>query len=110
MVGEAVRMLLMRLQGHQVDHIHHPDLEVGDMLAEEADRGQRLQCRHIAGAGHHDVGLSAPVVAGPFPDADPRGAVLDGVVHVEPLRGRLLARDDHVDPVPAALATKRLAA
>ena len=74
------------------------------MLSQQIDRGQRLERRHVAGAGHHHVGLAAAIVARPFPDADARGAVLDRRVHVEPLRRRLLARDDDVDVVPAAQA------
>ena len=67
-------------------------------------RGQRLQRRHVAGAGHDDIGLTATVVAGPLPDADPRGAVLDGLVHRQPLRRWVLARDHDVDVVAAAQA------
>ena len=48
---------------------------------------------------------SAPAVcAGPFPDADARGAVLLGRRHGQPLRRPVLARDDDVDVVPAAEA------
>ena len=74
------------------------------MLAEDVDRGQRLERGHVAAAGHHHVGLAALVVAGPLPDADAGGAVLDGRVHVEPLQRGLLAGDDHVDVVAAAQA------
>ena len=49
-------------------------------------------------------GSPSLVVAGPFPDADAGGAVLDGLVHRQPLRGRLLAGDDDVDVVAAAQA------
>ena len=66
--------------------------------------GQGLQGRHVTAAGHHDIGLAAPVVAGPLPDAEASLAVLDRVVHRQPLRCRLLAGDDDVDVVPAAQA------
>ena len=43
----------------------------GACLSQKIDGGQRLQRRHVAAASHHDIGLAAAVVAGPFPDAEP---------------------------------------
>ena len=68
-VGEAMRMLAVRLQRHQVDDIDDADLQLGRVLAQEVDRGQRLERRHVAAAGHHHIGLAAVVVARPWPDA-----------------------------------------
>ena len=103
-VAKAVRMLARRLQRHQIDDVDHADLQFGRMLAQEVDRGQRLERRHVAAAGHDDVRLAAAVVARPFPDAEARGAVLDRLVHRQPLRRRLLAGDDDVHVVAAAQA------
>ena len=72
LVGQPVRVLALRLEPHQVDDVDDADLQLRQVLAQEVDRGQRLQRRHVAAAGHHDVGLAAPVVAGPLPDADAR--------------------------------------
>jgi len=66
--------------------------------------GQGLQGRHVTAAGHHDIGLAAPVVAGPLPDAESSFAMLDGFIHDQPLRSRLFARDDNVDVIPAPQA------
>ena len=55
-------------------------------------------------ARHHDIGLAALVVAGPFPDADAGGAMGDGCVHIQPLRRGLFAGHDDVDIVAAAQA------
>ena len=101
---QAVRVLGLRLELHQVDDVDDADLQLRQVLAQDRDRGQRLQRRHVAGAGHDDVRLRAPVVAGPLPDADARRAVLDGLVHRQPLRRRVLARDHDVDVVTAAQA------
>ena len=46
----------------------------------------------------------SPVVAGPIPDAETGGAVLDGRVHIEPLRRGLFAGDDHIHIIAAAQA------
>ena len=102
--GQAVRMLAGRLESHQIDDVDDANLQVGQFAAENIDGGQRFDRRHVAAAGHHHVGLAAAVVAGPFPDADAGGAVLDRRVHVEPLVLGLLAGDDHVDVVAAAEA------
>ena len=74
------------------------------MLAQDGDGGERLQRGHVAAAGHDHVGRNALVVAGPLPDADALGAVLDGGVHRQPLRRRVFARDHDVDVMPAAQA------
>src|SRR4051812_25306573 len=61
------------------------DAELRQVFAQQAHRGERLQGRDVAGAGHHHIGLVVLVVAGPFPDADAGGAVLQRLVHAEPL-------------------------
>jgi hypothetical protein len=104
-VAQAVRMLALRLELHQVHDVDHADLQLGKMLRSRmVHGGQRFQRGHVAAAGHDHVRLAALVVAGPRPDADAGGAVLDGGVHVEPLRRRLLAGHDHVHVVAAAQA------
>ena len=103
-VAQAVRVLALRLQLHEVDDVDHPDLQLGQMLAHDGDGGERLQRGHVAAAGHDHVGRDALVVAGPLPDADALGAVLDGGVHRQPLRRRVLARDHDVDVMAAAQA------
>jgi hypothetical protein len=65
MVGNAVRMLLVRLQSHQIDDIDDPDLEVGNMVAQKVDGREGLHRRNVAGARHYDIGLAAAVVARP---------------------------------------------
>ena len=76
----------------------------GSVPAKQVHGGERLQRWHVAAAGHHDVGLVAPVVAGPFPNPDTGGAVLDRLIHGQPLRRRLLAGHDDIDVVAAAQA------
>ena len=76
----------------------------GSDWRKQIDGRECLQRGHVAAAGHHHVGLAALVVAGPFPDADAGGAVLDRLVHGQPLRRGLLAGDDDIDVVAAAQA------
>ena len=97
-------MLLLGLEAHQVDDVDDADLELGQVLADQVDRGQRLERGDVAGAGDDDVGLAALVVAGPVPDPDAARAVEDRLVHRQPVRRRLLAGHDHVDVVAAAQA------
>ena len=100
-IGEPVRMLARRLQRHQIDDVDDAYLELGRVLAQEVDRSQRLERRHVAAAGHHHIRLAAAVVARPWPDAQARFAMLDRLVHGQPLRRGLLARDDDVHVVAA---------
>ena len=79
-------------------------LSSGSVLAQQLDRGERLERRHVAAAGHDDVGLAPLIVARPLPDADAGRAVLHRLIHRQPLRRRLLAGDDDVDVVAAAQA------
>ena len=103
-VREPVRVLARWLQLHQIDDIDDPDLQIRRMLAQQVNCGQSLQSRHVAAAGHHHIGLGAAVIAGPLPDTEPSLAVLERLVHRQPLGGRLLAGDDDIDVVPAAQA------
>ena len=104
-VGQPVRVLALRAASViRSTTLTTRMLQVGEVLPQQVDRRQRLERRHVAGAGHHHVGLAALVVARPLPDADARGAVADGRVHVEPLQLGLLAGHDHVDVVAAAQA------
>ena len=102
LIGQAVVVVLRgRLQLHEVDHVDHANLERRHLAAKDIHGGQRLDRRDVAGAGHDDVRLAPFVVAGPFPDPQPGGAVGHGRLDVEPLRLRLLAGDHHVDEVAA---------
>lgn len=97
-------MLRVGLQLHQVHDVDDAHLEIRRMAAEEVDGRERLKGRHIPAARHHDVRLAAAVVARPFPDPKPGGAVLDRLIHREPLGCWLFTRDDHVDVVAASQA------
>ena len=45
---EPVRVLGLRLQLHEVDDVDDADLKVGQVLAQDRDRGKRLERRHVA--------------------------------------------------------------
>jgi len=99
-VAQAVRVLGLRLQLHQVDDVDHPDFELG----QDGNGSERLQCGHVATAGHHYIGRNGLIVAGPLPDADALGAVLDGGVLRQPLRRRVFAGDHDIDVVATTQA------
>jgi hypothetical protein len=58
-IREAVRMFARWLNGHQIDNVHHANLDVGKMLPQEIDGRQSFKRRHVPGAGHDDIGLGA---------------------------------------------------
>ena len=59
LVAQAMRMLGLRLQLHQVDDVDDADFQLRQVLAQDRHGSQRFKCRHVAAAGHHDVGLDA---------------------------------------------------
>ncbi len=97
-------MLAVGLEAHQVDHVHEPDFQPRQPLAQDRRRSERLERRHVACTGEHDVRLAALVVRRPVPDPDPARAVDDRVVDRQVVERRLLPRDDHVDVVARAQA------
>ena len=101
-VRHAVRMLVRRLQAHQVDDVDDADSQVGQMLAQDRRRRQHLERGYVTGARHHDVGFGAGVRRRPRQHADAAAAVQDRVVDGEPAGARLLAGDDDVHVVTAA--------
>jgi hypothetical protein len=103
-LAEAVRMFLGGLKLHKVDDVYDSDFEIGNELAKDIDRRQRLQRRHVSATRHYYVRLVVAVIAGPLPDAEARGAVFDGLIHREPNRGRLLAGYNHIYIIATAQA------
>ena len=97
-----------RLQAHEVDHVDHPHGQVGQVLAQQVDGGQRLERGHVAAARQHDVGLAArrhrrgDDAQSQAPSAGP--AVVDRRVHVEPVGHLVLAGHHDVHVVDAAQA------
>ena len=101
-VGEPVRVLAVRLQAHQVDDIDDTQPKLGQPLAQDRGRGERLERRHVSGAGEHDVGLDAVVARSPVPDPEAAGAVEHRLLDRQIVQRRLLAGDDHVDVLTRA--------
>ena len=101
LILQAVRMLGLRLQNHQIHHVDDADPDVGNVRAQERHGGERLKSRYVTGTGHDHVGV-AGIVAGPPPDTRAGGAVTNRRIDVEPLPLRLFAGDDQVDVVAAA--------
>src|SRR5437879_13611992 len=77
-VGEAMRMFGLGLDGHQVNHIDDPDLDISKVLAQQIDGRKRLERRDISGTGHHHIRIASLVVRSPLPDSDSIRAMLDG--------------------------------
>ena len=99
-VGQAVRMIFLGLQRHQIDDVDHPDLQIGKVLAQEAHCRKGLQRRHVAGAGHDHVRFGSLVGAAQSQMPIPAAQCFDRLVHGQPLRGGLFARHDDIDAVP----------
>src|SRR5687767_703116 len=81
MITQSLWMLTVGLECHEVYDIDHANFQFGQVAAEQIDRGERLERRHIAAARHDHIRFPAFVVAGEFPDASARCAMLDRIVH-----------------------------
>ena len=55
-LAQSLRMLLARLQRHQIDHVHHAHFEIRQMPVQQIDRRESLERRHVPRAGHDHVG------------------------------------------------------
>src|SRR4029450_8509798 len=95
-------MLALRLQLHEIHDVDNTYLQVRRVAAEKVDGSQGLQCRHVSAAHHDKLGLLPTVLAAPLPDSKPGSAVLDRLIHRQPLWGWLFAGDDDIDIVSAA--------
>jgi hypothetical protein len=105
-VRQAVRMCGGGLQPHQVDHVDHPNFQVGKVAVEQVGGGEDLQGGYVAGGGQDHVGVAA-VGGRPVPDSQAAGGVQRGGVHVQPGGCGLFAGHDYVDVVVAAQAVVR---
>src|SRR5262249_45379474 len=101
-IREAVRVLARRLKLHEIDDIDDPYLEFRRVPSKEGDGGEGLKRWNVTGTSHHHIGLGTLIVAGPLPNAESSFAMLDRLVHRQPLRRGLLTRDDDVHVVSAA--------
>src|SRR3569833_3808068 len=93
-------MFTRRLQRHQIDHVYHPNSNIGNEIAEQHDCGKSLKRWHVARARHYYIRIPF-IIAGPLENAESRRAMLHCSVHVQPYCLWLLARNDHVYVLPA---------
>ena len=106
---QAVRVLLLALETHQVNDVDNADAQFGERAAQDGDGGQSLKRRRVAAAGHDDVRLLTLVGGCPLPDADALSAVLYGLLHSQPLWTRMFGGDDDVHVVAGADAVVKAA-
>src|SRR5438067_2877763 len=104
LIREAVGMLGVRLQAHEVDDVDDAHLQLGQVLAKQRRCGERLEGGDVSAAAEHDVRSPFFIVGRPLPDADAAGAVHDRVLYCQVVQRRLLSRHDHVHVVAAAQA------
>jgi hypothetical protein len=98
-VGQAVRVLGVGLQAHQVDDVDDAHAQLGQMRPQQRRGRDDLERRNVPGAGQHDVGLPALVGRGPRPDPRAARAVGDCLVHAQVVERRLFAGHHNVDVV-----------
>ena len=100
-VGKTVGVYAVRLKFHQVDDVDETDLEPGQIVTQNGGRRERFERRRVAAAGDDDVGFFTLVVGSPIPDAHALRAMLNCLIHGQPLEAGVFGRDDDVDVVLA---------
>ena len=55
LVIHAVRMPRNTIEHEEIDHVDHADCELGQLLAQDLRRRERLDRWHVAGCGEDDV-------------------------------------------------------
>jgi len=103
-IRKTVRMFRVGLQPVEIDHVDKTNLQIGKVLAQDGNRGQRLLGQNIARARHHHVRFCPVVGAGPLPDSNPLGAVNHCFIHIQIGKVRLLVGHNHVHVILAAQA------
>src|SRR5699024_2571179 len=84
-IAESVRMFVVGLHLEEVNHIYNTDLQIRHCIPQDGNSSHGLQSRSITAARHNNIRLLAAVIACPLPDADTLGAVLDSLIHGQPL-------------------------
>jgi hypothetical protein len=97
-----VGVFAVRLHPEQVHRVDEADADVGGEVLTQNGRGRQGHLGgHVAAADHDDIWFHALVVACTLPNAQPLGAVLDGLVHAQVLQVVLRVADDDFDVVEA---------
>ena len=95
-IGQTVRMLIMRLQLHQVDYIDETDLDLRHIVTKDGNCCQRFLGRSITAASQYNIRLLTLIVACPIPDTDTLGTMLNSLLHGQPLMAGMLGCNDNV--------------
>ena len=101
---QAVRVIAIRHQLEQVDHIHESDLQFRQVFPQKCSGSQRLLSHDITARCHDEIRLDTCVVGSPLPDTETFATMSDRILHVQELQVLLLIGDDDVDVVDAAEA------
>ena len=84
-IRKTVRMLGLRLELEQVNNVDESDLDLRQVLTHDGNSSESLESRGITAASENNVRLFALVVGSPLPDAYTLCAVLNSLLHGEPL-------------------------
>jgi hypothetical protein len=93
----AVRMIFRPDQRHEVDDVDDSSTQLRQTIVQDLGRRDDFHRHNVSGAGQHDVRLlTAVVVLRPLPNSCATRAVLNSLIHSEPLQLRLLVDHNQV--------------
>ena len=101
-IGQTVRMLCIRLQPEEIHDVKKPDLQVRELVSQEAQlRREPSRVGTSPAVAITDIWFDALVIACPVPEPDSLRAVSNRRLHVQILKVELLIANDHVNVVLA---------
>jgi hypothetical protein len=77
LVLQPMRVLRLRLQSHEVDHVHNADPNVRNVVSQECHGRESFERGNITCAGHHNIGV-VRIVTRPLPNTGPDRAMANG--------------------------------
>src|ERR1700690_2216331 len=81
LLSETMGMIFCRTKCHKVNDIDKTQFELGQMLSQNGNCGERFKSRHISGTCKNGIGLAPIVRARPFNNADSFFAQSDRLTH-----------------------------
>ena len=89
-------MFVVGFQFEQVDYVNNTNLKFWHFVTKDSNSSHDFKCRCITTASHNNIWFFTAVIACPLPDTDTLCAVLNSLLHGQPLAAWMLGSYDCV--------------
>ena len=101
-VIDPVWVDIWRVQGHQINNVHHAHLQFWQVMAQPPGRSHGFHGHDITCTCQHHIGLNAIRIACPLPDGETTRTMFNGLLHGQELQVELFINHNEVHIVAAA--------